>query len=371
MADTNDPTSAAAPAAGARAAMTPRQRYLAVFDAGEPDRLVTDYWAAPEFHTRIKAEVRCTSDEALWRELEIDRPRFFAPAHRRGERHADDPQADIWGVRHKRIDYGTGSYDEVSHCPLAHVETTEQIHAHRWPSVDDFDYAPVAAALDADDGYRIRQGGWYEPFLRYCAMRGMERAFEDLIVAPELAEAALEHIFTFHHAHIGRIFEIAQGRIDMMYLAEDLGGQTGPLMSLPTYRRFLMPNQKRMAALAHRYGVRVFYHTDGAARPFLHDLVHAVGIDMLNPIQWRCPGMERDALVRDFGRDIAFHGAMDNQHTLPFGAPADVRTELRDNLELFAGARWVCAPCHNIQPVTPVENVVTMYRAARELGCSP
>ena len=351
-----------------KATMTPRQRYLAVFDGGEPDRLVTDYWATPELHARLKQHLGCDSDEALWRELSIDRPRFFAPVHRCGGKHPRDPEADIWGVRHKNIDYGTGSYDEIAHCPLATAQSVEDLHAHDWPSADDFDYEPLARALDADDGHRIRQGGWYEPFLRYCAMRGMEQAFEDLVLNPEIAEAALARIFDFHHEQIRRVFELAQGRIDMIYLAEDLGGQTGPLMSLATYRRFLMPNQQRMAKLAHDHGVRVFYHTDGSARPFLDDLVDHVGIDMLNPIQWRCPGMEREPLVRDFASRIAFHGAMDNQHTLPFAGPDDVVAELHENLEIFGSARWVCAPCHNIQPVTPVENVVALYRAVQALA---
>ncbi len=39
-------------------------------------------------------------------------------------------------------------------------------------------------------------------------------------------------------------------------------------MSLAMYRRFLLPNQIKMAALARSYGVHVMYHTDGAARCF-------------------------------------------------------------------------------------------------------
>ena len=83
------------------------------------------------------------------------------------------------------------------------------------------------------------------------------------------------------------------------------------------YRRFLLPNQIKMADLARRYGVHVMYHTDGAARVFLPDLVDRVGIEILNPIQWRCPGMEREKLVADFGGRIIFHGSIDNQQTLP------------------------------------------------------
>ena len=67
---------------------------------------------------------------------------------------------------------------------------------------------------------------------------------------PAIADAILGHIFDFYYEHHRRIFEAGQGRIDLTWVAEDLGSQTGPLMSLATYRRFLLPNQIRMADLA-------------------------------------------------------------------------------------------------------------------------
>ena len=110
------------------------------------------------------------------------------------------------------------------------------------------------------------------------------------------------------------------------------------------------------------------YHTDGAARAFLPDLIDRVGIEILNPIQWRCAGMEREKLVADFGPRIIFHGSIDNQQTLPFGTVDDVVREVRESLDIYRNARWICAPCHNLQPVSPTENIVAMYEAIREFG---
>ncbi len=182
-----------------------------------------------------------------------------------------------------------------------------------------------------------------------------------MILRPELADAVLGHIFDFHWEHHRRIFEAGRGRIDTTWVAEDLGAQTGPLMSLAMYRRFLLPNQIKMADLARSFGIHVMYHTDGAARMFLPDLIDQVGIEILNPIQWRCAGMEREQLVADFGDRIIFHGSIDNQQTLAFGTVDDVVREVRESLEIYAAARWICAPCHNLQPVTPTENIVAMY----------
>ena len=98
------------------------------------------------------------------------------------------------------------------------------------------------------------------------------------------------------------------------------------------------------------------------------DLVDVVGINILNPIQWRCPGMDREGLVRDFAGKLVFHGAIDNQYTLPFGSVDEVRQEVLDCIRIFGPARWVCAPCHNIQPVTPTENIVAMYETIHQKG---
>ncbi len=347
--------------------MTPRQRWLALFDGQPPDRIPTDYWTTAEFHNRLKRELQVQDDEALWQRLHIDAPRSFGAAYT-GPKIHPHPQADIWGVARTTIAHGSGTYDEATHHPLADFETVEQLHAYPWPDPAQHDFDSYAQPIKNDDGYRIRRVGAYEPWLLYCDMRGMERAYEDMLVEPEFAMAALDHIFDFFAALNGRLWDIADGKADMMYLAEDLGSQTGPLFGLETYRKLLLPHQQQMAALAKSRGLRIFYHTDGAARVFLPDLVDTVGIDLLNPIQWRCDDMERDGLVRDYASRIIFHGAMDNQFTLPFGSTEQVITELKDNIAHFAPARWICAPCHNIQPLTPTQNVIAMYEAIHALG---
>ena len=45
-----------------------------------------------------------------------------------------------------------------------------------------------------------------------------------------------------------------------------------------------------------------------------------------------------------------------------------LKATVRDNLRLFKSARWICAPCHNIQPVTPTRNVVAMFEAIHAFG---
>ncbi len=347
--------------------MTPRERWLALLERRTVDRIPTDYQATPEVTARLLRDLDCPDELALWHRLHVDKRKHLEPRWKLPH-HPDDPEADCWGVRYRKADYGCGTYDEPWYHPLAAAQTPADVHRHRWPSPDDFDYTPITQAVQSDDGYWPIHAGCYEPFLLYGYLRGLEQAFEDLAANHAVADAILGHLFEFHWEHHRRIFEAGLGRIDTTWVAEDLGSQTGPLMSLATYRRFLLPNQIKMADLARSYGIHVMYHTDGAARLFLPDLIDQVGIEVLNPIQWRAAGMEREGLVRDFGHRIVLHGSIDNQHTLPFGTPDDVVREVRQSIDIYRHARWICAPCHNLQPNTPTENIVAMYEAIHQYG---
>lgn len=346
--------------------MTPRERWLALFANKPVDRRVTDFWGTQEIVDKVCAQLGCSNEEGMWNALDIDAPRTVYPelVH---NRHTA-PGEDNWGVHRSLISYGTGHYMEADGYPLANFTSTREIEQYDWPRAEDFDYSTIVQALRNDDGRRLIRGGEYEPFWLYNRLRGMEQGFMDLIENEAIAQCIFEHLFNFHYEYNRRIFEAAAGKMDMLYMAEDLGGQHGPLFSLELYRRFLLPNQKKMAAMAHSYGVRVFYHTDGAARDFIPDLIDVVGIDILNPLQWRCPGMSLPELARDFGKHVIFHGGVDNQHTLPFGTTEEVRKEVQwiDDLMSRHHARWICASCHKLQSVTPVENVVALYDAVHE-----
>jgi uroporphyrinogen decarboxylase len=180
----------------------------------------------------------------------------------------------------------------------------------------------------------------------------------------------LDKLFDLAYENTRRIYEQIPGRVTFSYIAEDLGSQTSLLFSPETIRTVFFPRMKRMMDLAHEAGVYVFTHSDGSIREIIPDLI-ALGIDLLNPIQWRCKGMERQALKRDFGEQVIFHGGVDNQVTLAFGTPDDVRREVQDNIDILGqNGGYILAPCHNIQEISPPENIVALYEAGYTYGQS-
>jgi uroporphyrinogen-III decarboxylase len=85
-------------------------------------------------------------------------------------------------------------------------------------------------------------------------------------------------------------------------------------------------------------------------------------VDVLNPIQPAC--MDPARLKKEYGDRLCFWGTIDEQHTLPFGTPADVAAEVRARLETIGqGGGLIIGPTHHVQLDTPMENFWTMINA--------
>jgi len=165
------------------------------------------------------------------------------------------------------------------------------------------------------------------------------------------------------------MFEACEGLIDLAQVSDDSGTQSGPMIKLERFRQFYRPHLQRFIDLAHRFEIKVFHHDEGGIRPLMPDLVE-MDIDILNPLQWTCPGMGLEDLKRDFGRHLCFHAGVDNQRILPFGTPEKVRAEVRRCIDVLSGdgMGYILAPCHSIQPNTPLENIIAMYDETFKYG---
>ncbi len=345
--------------------MTQRERMLAVLTRKKPDRIPLHYRATEEASAKLMKYLGCSNMGEVYEKLHIDRlihvgGKYVGPPVPEGY--------DMFGCQYRNVDYGTGVYPECIGHPLAKYESVEEIEAnYTWPTVDWFDYSEIPEYVQGKDEYVLSGGGW-EPFLRYKYLRGEEQAFMDLILNPDIVEYCMEKLFNFYYEYTYRILDKAGGKILISSSSEDLGSQTGLLYSPEHIRKYFFPYHKKMIDLMHQAGAYVQWHTDGAVRKIIPDLI-GLGVDILDPIQWRCPGMEREGLKRDFGDKLIFHGGVDNQYTLPFGSVEEVRQEVIDNINILGkDGGYILGPCHNIQSVGPAENVVAMYETAYEYG---
>ncbi len=150
----------------------------------------------------------------------------------------------------------------------------------------------------------------------------------------------------------------------------DFGMQTGPYMTLESYRTFYKPYHKKINDWVHEHtNWKTFYHTCGSIGLFMQDF-HEAGIDILNPVQCSAVGMEPQGLKDNWGDKFTFWGGgINTQQTMPFGTPEEVYKEAMERLEIFSkNGGYVYNPIHNIQSQTSAENMMAFFQAAKDFN---
>lgn len=357
--------------------MNSRERILAVLNRQPVDRLPVDLWYTPEIGAMLRQHFGVANDLNLYRAMKLDKIVWDFIGYKTETGEAAGAQSgagaesggsrSMWGVPLKNIQAGAAHYAEFGDAPLKNVDSVRQLDEYPWwPNPDRFDYDGAVAVAEAAAPEFVVIGPWVSLFEIYCQLRGLEQAMMDLALDPDLVDAILDRLEAIQTEMMRRLFARAGRLLTLTFISDDVGGQNGLLMSPASWHRHLEPRMKRWCQLIHDHGLKVFYHSDGGMEPLIGPLIDC-GIDVLNPIQHVCPGMDRVALKKTYGDRVVFHGGVDNQHALPFGTVAEVRAETRRCLETLGEGKagYICCSCHNTQPGTPLENILAMVETVQ------
>lgn len=345
--------------------LTPLERWKTVLRREKPDRVPMDYWGTNEFTLQLMTYLGCRNKRETLEKLHVDfvvKPRAVYVGHPRPR------GVDAFGCRFSYVGHRDGPGEECVFHPLAGFASVSEIEAkYEWPSPDWWDYSTIGEQVEGFDDYPVKAGG-AELFATYRHLRGPAQAAADVVENPEMVEYVMAKLADLACQDTIRMFDSIPGRITLCRFADTLADPDDLILSVHHIRAFILPGLKKVIDLAHQNGAAAFFQGDGNLRRILPDLIEA-GVDVLNPIPWRCPGMERVGLVRDFGDHLIFHGGMDDQITLPFGSEEDVRMEVRLNLRILGKkGGFILAPSHTLQATTPVENVVALYETGYAEG---
>jgi hypothetical protein len=201
------------------------------------------------------------------------------------------------------------------------------------------------------------------------------RKMEDWLMAHLLYPEYILELFEMQTEITMKNLEIyrqaAGERIQAVWLSgTDFGTQNGPFASIESYRKLYKPFHKKLNDWVHKNtNWKTFYHTCGSIVPLLDDFAEA-GIDILNPVQCSAAGMDPKFLKENYGDKFVFWGGgVDTQQVLPFGTPGEVRTQVRERLDIFSkGGGFVFNTIHNIVGKTPVGNLLAMFETVREFN---
>jgi uroporphyrinogen-III decarboxylase len=207
---------------------------------------------------------------------------------------------------------------------------------------------------------------WTTLFEISWALRGFGRFIKDLYSDSRFADSLLDKLLEYRLETGKRFIDLG---VDMIHLGDDFGTQKNLLLSLDVWRRHFKPRMKMLIeALKKRGDVYIMYHSDGNIEKLIPELIE-IGVQILNPIQPEC--MDPAAIKERYGEKLTLHGTISIQRTLPFGTKEDVRTEAITRLKTCGpGGGLVLAPSHAPQPDVPVENIITLYKTAKNTPCS-
>ena len=210
------------------------------------------------------------------------------------------------------------------------------------------------------------------PWLKHPkGIRDVEEWYISTVTRRDYVYEVFERQCEIALANLERIYPAVGDRVTAVFVTgTDFGMQTGPFISPKTYRELYKPFHRRVNDWVHEHtSWKTFIHSCGSVMALIEDFIEA-GFDILNPVQCSAANMDPAELKSRFGDRIAFWGGgVDTQRTLPFGTPEEVRAEVRERIKIFdPGGGFVFNTIHNVQPQTPIENVLAMYETLREEG---
>ena len=350
--------------------MKHRDRVLMALNHQTPDRCPLQVSFTPEFADRLRADLDIRGRKVhnphgggntyeLERALDQDML-LTSVGWANSYYQSSEPYTDEWGVGWRSQPYetpfGTGSYTEMTQHPLAD-DTAIASYAPPDPQRPEL-YAEAASVLrNFKDEYWIVGVTVTTIWETAWALRGYERLLMDFVADPDLAEHILNIPYQYHLTAAKRLVEMG---VDMIWTGDDVGMQTGMLISPKTWRKFLKLKMAHFIASLKAINpqVKVAYHSDGNVSAIIPELIE-IGLDVLNPIQPAC--MDPAALKKKYGDKLCFWGSMDEQYTLPFGTAAQVQSEVLARLTtLGANGGLVLGPTHHVQLDTPMENFWAM-----------
>ncbi len=359
--------------------MKHRDRVLAALNHETPDRCPMQVSFTPEFADRLRDDLNIKGrkihnphgggntyelERAVDQDLILTSVGWANSYYQEGDTYTDE-----WGIRWRSQAYSTpfgdGRYTEMASHPLADERAIPTYRPPDPTRPELYDEA-LRTIRDFKDEYWIVGVTVTTIFETAWALRGYEQMLIDFAADPDLAETILNIPYQYHLAAARRLVEMG---VDMIWTGDDVGMQTGMLISPRTWRKFLKPKMAHFIAELKSLNpqVRVAYHSDGNILAIIPDLIE-IGLDVLNPIQPRC--MDPEQLKRTYGDRLCFWGSIDEQHTLPFGTPQEVRDEVALRLKTIGkNGGLILSPTHHVQLDTPLDNFWAMVNAIRETRC--
>jgi uroporphyrinogen decarboxylase len=136
------------------------------------------------------------------------------------------------------------------------------------------------------------------------------------------------------------------------------------MVSAKFLRDNLFPWYEKMGKVCNKRNIPFIYHSDGDISEIIDDLINC-GFNAIHPIEPKA--MKIENLKEKYSRKLCFLGNIE-MDTLIRGTVDEVRNLVKKNLEIFAqDGFYGCGSSNTITEAMPVENVIAMCKAVRNM----
>ena len=269
---------------------------------------------------------------------------------------------DIWGVEWLRELDGVMGFPRRN--PLA--DLPDALPGYRWPDPEDERLCgqiyTLARGWERENAFLCgshRDTVWEKSYM----LVGMENLMAYFYSEPQAVHEMMHRIMDFQ---LGIARHYLKLGVEMITCSDDLGTQSGLLLSPRIVNEFLVPEYRRLFGLYKENGVLIEFHSCGHVTPLL-ELFMELGIDILNPIQ--ATANDLDALRQRTQGKMALHGGI-SSGLIVSGPVEAIREEVRRRIgQLGQQGGYFCAPDQGMP--WPEEHYAALEEAVAEFGRYP
>lgn len=252
------------------------------------------------------------------------------------------------------------------------IENRRDFDSYEWPSVDaSAAYAIRETAKNLPCGMKMVAdwacGGILESVMHLMGYVPFSYAlYED----EQLVWDMFEKIGTDHIGAMKVCLEsVDLEKIGAISLGDDMGYNHSTMISPELLRKYVFPWQKRLAELAHNFGLPFILHSCGNLESVMDDLIDYVGIDAKHSFEDKI--LPVSEAKRKYGRRVALLGGVD-LHFLCTKSDEEVRGYVDNIIASCApGGGYALGTGNSIANYIPVKNYLAMLDEGRKKGVYP
>ena len=344
--------------------MSDRENYLRAARFQNPERIPTDVGISDASWDYYRGEME---------QMALHHPDFFpyvnqgwrdydqydfGPAYRKGE-----PFNDNWGCRWETPMNGIEGV--VTYSPLKDwtayggysmpdIETQDDRSEANWG--ERIGEADLARKNDELIFFSLPHGFL---FLRLTYLRGFENMMCDMADEDPRFVRLFDELVAYNLKLVERYVKIGA---DVMGFPDDLGTQTGSIVSPAMFEKWFEPAYRKLMAPSKKANILTHFHSDGKTLDILESQIRA-GVDIVNP-QDLANGI--DNLAKYIKGHVCIDLDIDRQSIIPYGTRMEIFELVEEEVKKLGSPSGGLMLSAGIYPPTPPDNVDALCSALRK-----